>query len=278
VSPPAVASPGPPVVAAAGDISCAGDCGQDETAALVTDVVRPQAVLGLGDFQYPTATLASFRAFYDPTWGRFKAMTYPVAGGNEDLYGTGDWQAYWSTGAPVAPGPEASYSFNLGAWHVIALDSSCFRPESCDEGAWTEWLRRDLAANPARCTLAFWHLPFFTSPSAGEDGRPSLRAWYELLYAAGADVVLQAHQHFYERFAPQSPAGARDPERGIVTFTVGTGGHSHTAPTGRAPNSLALDATTFGVLQLTLRPTGYDFRFVGVPGSAFSDAGSAECH
>ena len=280
-APPAAPPPGPsgpPVVAAAGDISCAGACGQDDTAALVTDVVRPQAVLGLGDFQYPTGTLANFRAFYDPTWGRFKSITYPISGGNEDFYGTGEWLAYWSSGAPVAPGPEASYSFNLGDWHVVALNSSCFRPESCDEGAWTEWLRRDLAANPRRCTLAFWHLPYFTSPSAGEDGRPSLRAWYEVLYAAGADVVLQAHQHFYERFAPQNPSGGRDTARGIVTFTVGTGGDSHTTPTGRAANSLVLNADTFGVLQLTLRPDGYDFRFVPQAGRSFTDAGSGTCH
>jgi hypothetical protein len=276
IPPPAPA--GPPVVAAAGDISCASLCAQVQTASLITDVIRPQAVLGLGDFQYETGTLDNFRAFYDPTWGRFKSITYPINGDAEDFYGTGDWLTYWSSGAPVTPRAEASYSFNLGSWHVVALNSSCFRAESCDEAAWTTWLRRDLAANRTRCTLAYWHLPYFTSPAFGEDGRPGLKAWYDVLYAGGVDVLLQAHQHWYERFAPQNPAGGRDTARGIVTFTVGTGGRSHAVPAGRAANSVVLNADTFGVLALTLRPTGYDFRFVPVPGAAFGDAGSGTCH
>jgi hypothetical protein len=265
-------------VAAAGDISCPSLCAQVQTASLVTDVVRPQAVLGLGDFQYDFGTLDLFRAFYDPTWGRFKSITYPINGDAEDFYGTGDWLTYWSSGAPVTPRAEASYSFNVGSWHVVALNSSCFRPESCDEASWTTWLRRDLAANRTRCTLAYWHLPYFTSPSAGEDGRPGLKAWYDVLYSGGVDVLLQAHQHWYERFAPQNPTGGRDTARGITVFTVGTGGRSHAAPAGRAANSVVLNNQTFGVLALTLRPTGYDFRFVPVPGSAFSDAGTGTCH
>jgi hypothetical protein len=269
---------GPPVVAAAGDISCPSFCAQVATAGLITDVIRPQAVLGLGDFQYDSGTLDLFHAFYDPTWGRFKSITYPINGDAEDFYGTGDWLTYWSSGAPVTPRAEASYSFNVGSWHVVALNSSCFRPESCDEASWTSWLRRDLAANRTRCTLAYWHLPYFTSPTAGEDGRPGLKAWYDVLYSAGVDVLLQAHQHFYERFAPQNPTGGRDTRRGITVLTVGTGGRSHAVPSGRAPNSAVLNAATFGVLSLTLRPTGYDFRFVPVPGSTFRDAGSGTCH
>jgi hypothetical protein len=269
---------GPPVVAAAGDISCPSFCAQVATAGLITDVIRPQAVLGLGDFQYDVGTLDLFRAFYDPTWGRFKSITYPINGDGEDSYGSGDWLTYWSSGAPVTPRAEASYSFDIGSWHIVALNSSCFRPESCDEAAWTSWLRRDLAASRARCTLAYWHLPYFTSPTAGEDGRPSLKAWYDVLYSRGVDVLLQAHQHFYERFAPQNPTGGRDTRRGITTFTVGTGGRSHAVPSGRAAHSVVLNADTFGVLALTLRPTGYDFRFVPVPGSTFRDAGTGTCH
>jgi acid phosphatase type 7 len=282
--PPAPAPPPPaapaadPVVAAAGDISCAGDCGQAETAALVTDVIRPQAVLGLGDFQYDVGTPATFAAYYTPTWGRFKNITYPINGGGEDSFGTGDWLAYFNDGGPVTLRPEGSYSFNVGAWHIVALNSHCFERTTCDEATWTEWLRADLAANPTRCTLAFWHLPYFTSPTAGEDGRPSLRAWVDVLQAAGVDVLLQAHQHFYERFAPQRADGTRDDAGGITTFTVGTGGDSHTPPVGRAANSVALNADTYGVLALTLRPAGFDFRFVPEPGKTFADAGSAACH
>jgi acid phosphatase type 7 len=282
-SPPVTPPPPPapaadPVVAAAGDISCAGDCGQAETAALVTDVVRPQAVLGLGDFQYDVGTPATFAAYYTPTWGRFKNITYPINGGGEDSFGTGDWLAYFNEGGPVALQPEGSYSFNVGAWHVVALNSHCFDRASCDEAAWTQWLRADLAAHPARCTLAYWHLPYFTSPTAGDDGRPSLRAWVDVLHAAGVDVLLQAHQHLYERFAPQRPDGTRDDAGGITTFTVGTGGDSHVAPVGRAANSVALNADTYGVLALTLRPSSFDFRFVPEPGKSFADAGSAACH
>jgi acid phosphatase type 7 len=277
-APPPAPSPAPdPVVAATGDASCAGDCGQAETAALVSDVIRPQAVLGLGDFQYDVGTPATFGAYYTPTWGRFKNITYAINGGGEDSFGTGDWLAYFNDGGPVALRPEGSYSFNVGAWHIVALNSHCFERTSCDEAAWTEWLRADLAANPARCTLAYWHLPYFTSPSAGEDGRPSLRAWVDVLHAGGVDVLLQAHQHFYERFAPQRPDGTRDDAGGITTFTVGTGGASHVPAIGRAANSVALEADTYGVLALTLHPASFDFRFVPEPGKPFSDAGSAAC-
>jgi hypothetical protein len=279
-APPPVPAPpaADPVIAAAGDISCAGDCGQAETASLVTDVIRPQAVLGLGDFQYDVGTPATFAAYYTPTWGRFKSITYPISGGGEDSFGTGDWLAYFNDGGPVALQPEGSYSFNVGAWHIVALDSHCFERASCDEAAWTEWLRTDLAANPTRCTLAYWHLPYFTSPTAGEDGRPSLRAWVDVLHAAGVDVLLQAHQHLYERFAPQRGDGTRHDAGGITAFTVGTGGASHVPPIGRAANSVALEADTYGVLALTLRPAGFDFRFVPEPGKTFADAGSAACH
>jgi acid phosphatase type 7 len=235
-------------------------------------------VLGLGDFQYDVGTPATFAAYYTPTWGRFKNITYPINGGGEDSFGTGDWLAYFNDGGPVTLRPEGSYSFNVGAWHIVALNSHCFERASCDEAAWTEWLRADLAANPARCTLAYWHLPYFTSPTAGEDGRPSLRAWFDVLHAAGVDVLLQAHQHLYERFTPQRGDGRRDDAGGITTFTVGTGGASHVPPIGRAANSVALEADTYGVLALTLRPAGFDFRFVPEPGKTFADAGSAACH
>jgi hypothetical protein len=174
--------------------------------------------------------------------------------------------------------PEGSYSFNVGAWHIVALNSHCFERTSCDEAPWTQWLRSDLAANPARCTLAYWHLPYFTSPTAGEDGRPSLRAWVDVLDAAGVDVLLQAHQHLYERFAPQRPDGTRDDAGGITAFTVGTGGDSHVAPIATAPNSVALNADTYGVLALTLHPESADFRFVPEPGKTFADAGTVACH
>jgi hypothetical protein len=282
-APPVAAPPAPPpppsdpVVAAAGDVSCPSPCGQVRTAALVTDVIKPVAVLGLGDFQYPDANLGLYRDFYDPTWGRFKGITYATPG-NHDGYGTGDFLTYFNAGGPVALQPESSYSFDIGAWHVVSLDSFCFERTTCDEQAWGAWLKGDLAAHPAKCTLAFFHQPYWTTP-ASFARTTMLKPWIQLLYDAGVDVVLQAHNHDYERFAPQDPDDRPDPARGITAFVVGTGGQSNDAFSGSlAANSVVRDAATFGVLALTLHPAGYDFRFVPVPGASFTDAGSGTCH
>jgi endoglycosylceramidase len=266
------------VVAAAGDIACDGVCGQDDTARLVTGTIRPQLVLGLGDYQYERGTRAALKTGYDPYWGRFKRVTYAINGGSHDFYGTGDYLAYFNDGGPVHLRAEGSYSFEAGRWHVIALNSSCFERPTCDVAAWTGWLRRDLAAHRTACTLAYWHEPYWTTRSVHDEDR-GLRPWVELLYRAGVDVVLQGHNHLYERFAPQTPDDRRDPRRGMVAFTVGTGGRSH-YPFHGAParNSVARHTGTYGVLKLTLRPRGYGFRFVAVPGSSFTDAGSGRCH
>jgi hypothetical protein len=265
-----------PVVVAAGDVACPGVCGQDETAALI-DAINPAAVLGLGDYQYEFATPANLAAYYDPYWGRFKARTYPASGGSHDFYGTGDYLTYFNAGGPVVLQPEGSYSFDLGAWHLVALNSFCFERATCDEVAVTNWLIADLAAHPAPCTLAYFHQPYWTSPS-NHNRTLSTKPWIQVLFDAGADVVLQAHNHVYERFAPQTPDDGRDDSRGLTAFTVGTGGRSLYAFTGTAANSLVRNSDTFGVLELTLRPGGYDFRFVPEPGRAFSDSGSGSCH
>ena len=266
------------VIAAAGDVACQGVCGQDETATLVTDVIRPSAVLGLGDYQYEIGTLANLMAYYDPYWGRFKSMTYAINGGSHDYYGTGDYLTYFNAGGPRTLAPEGSYSFDLGDWHIIALDSYCFERSTCDEASWTSWLRADLEANRSRaCTLAYLHQPYWTS--SGRHARlTSLRPWIDLLYSYGVEVLLQAHQHWYERFAPQTPSDAVDTSRGIVAITVGTGGKSLDSFGSVAPNSVMRSASTFGVLRMTLRSGGYDFAFVPAPGSAFTDSGTGTCH
>jgi hypothetical protein len=266
------------VVAAAGDIACSGVCGQDDTARIVTETIKPQYVLGLGDFQYQTGTLSNLQAHYDPYWGQFKGITYPINGGSHDFYGTGDYLTYFNAGGPVQLQPEASYSFDIGSWHVVALNSYCFERSSCDLARWSAWLAQDLAAHPARCTLAYYHEPYWTSPSMhGADSQ--MRPWIQALYLAGADVVLQGHNHLYERFAPQSPDSQRDDARGIVAFTVGTGGNSHYPFEGQpAANSLVRNDSAWGVLQLVLRPDGYDFSFIPVPGQTFTDSGSGTCH
>ncbi len=277
-TPPAPPSGADPVVAAAGDISCPGVCGQPATASLITSVIRPQTVLGLGDFQYDTGTLANFRAHYDPYWGRFKAKTYAINGGSHDFYGSGDYLSYFNDGGPRILTPEGSYSFTTGTWHVIALNSYCFERSTCDPAAVTAWLRSDLAAHPAACTLAYFHEPYWTTPST-HPRDTSTRPWVQALYDAHADVLLQAHNHDYERFAPQRPDDVLDTQRGLTSFVVGTGGRSHYAFTGPpAANSVVRNDDTYGVLQLTLHRTSADFRFLPVPGKSFTDAGTVRCH
>jgi len=266
------------VVAAAGDIACPGVCGQDETANLITGVIRPQAVLGLGDYQYDSGTLSNFAAYYDPYWGVFKSKTYPINGGSHDFYGTGDYLTYFNNGGPRTLKPEGSYSFDVGAWHLIALNSYCFERSTCDPAAVTAWLKSDLAAHPNACTLAYLHEPYWTTPST-HSRDTSTRPWVQALYDAGADVLLQAHNHDYERFAPQRPDDVADPQRGLTSFVVGTGGRSHYAFSGSAAaNSVVRNDDTFGVLQLTLHATSADFRFVPEPGKSFTDSGTISCH
>lgn len=275
---PAPGSPTPLVVAAAGDIACAGVCGQDETANLVTETIKPHAVLGLGDYQYETGTTENFYRYYHPYWGRFRDRTYAINGGSHDFYGTGDYLTYFNDGGPRRLEPEASYSFDLGGWHFIALNSYCFERSSCDEAAWTEWLRRDLEAHPTGCAVAYFHQPYWTTPSR-HNRRTTVAPWVRLLHQHGVEILLQAHVHAYERFAPQNADDQRDDAGGIVAFTVGTGGKSHdTYGSTPAANSLVRNGDTFGVLELVLRADGYDFRFVPEPGRAFTDSGSGSCH
>jgi hypothetical protein len=266
-----------PVIAAAGDIACDGTCGQEATARLLAGL-RPDAVLGLGDYQYERATLPTLRAHYGPFWGRFKDRTYPINGAVHDLYGTGAYLRYFRAGGPVPLRPEASYSFDIGAWHVVALNSSCFTRPECNVAAWTNWLRRDLQRNPRACALAYFHDPYWTSPTGVHEPSDKLGPWIDVLYEHRVDVVLQGGNHDYERFAPQGPDGRYDPQRGITAFVTGTGGRSHYQFRGSAANTRARNDDTFGVLKMALHPTGYDWQFVRVPGKTFTDTGSATCH
>jgi hypothetical protein len=283
--PPAPAPSGGAVtVAAAGDIAApqtspgATSGGQWLTDDLL-DQIRPDAVLTLGDHVYDTSTLAAFSSYYTPNWGRFKSITRAINGGSHDFYGGGDYYTYF--GQNAGPAPYASYSYDIGAWHMVALNNYCSDPNvgGCGVGSrWHTWLKNDLAAHPALCTLAYWHQPYWTS---GSNHAPytAVKDYMDLLYSAGADVLLQAHNHQYERFAPMDPAGQRDDARGIQAFVVGTGGRSfygfNSTP---AANSLVRNGNTFGVLKLVLHPTGWDWQFVPVAGQTFTDSGSLSCH
>ncbi len=281
-------------VMAAGDIACdpasphfnggQGDaqfCQEQATSDLVVNA-HPDAVLALGDNQYGGGSLSKFEQSYDPTWGRFKDITYPIPG-NEDYAtpGAAGYFAYFGTLARNNPG--GYYSFNLGAWHFIALNSECSQPGvgGCGVGSPQEqWLLSDLAANRSACTLAFWHEPRFTSGKNG--AHPALQAFWDDLYAFGADIVLNGHDHIYDRFAPQNPQQQADPSRGIREFIVGTGGNNHQPHFGTLqPNNEALNNTTYGVLDLTLRQDSYDWQFLPAEhagNGTFTDNGTGTCH
>jgi acid phosphatase type 7 len=275
-----------PVVVAAGDIACdplAGSfenglgtpnrCRQQSTAALI-ERLEPHAVLVLGDLQYEDGQIWKYKRSYHPSWGRFKAISYPAPGGEEDRFGHGGYRRYW--GARARPQGSPWYSFDLGGWHIVSLDSNCPGALACDRGSPQEqWLRADLAANPAACTLAFWHEPRFSS--AGQS-TPSTEPLWQALYDARAELVLSGHAHSYEQFDPLNAAGGLDQARGIRQFVVGTGGESLRGFKTRLIGSAARNARTFGVLELTLHKRGYNWRFVPEQGKRFRDAGSASCH
>jgi hypothetical protein len=259
------------VLVGAGDIADCASPGDEATAALLDSV--PGTVFTTGDNAYRRGTAQEFARCYGPSWGRHRARTRP-APGNHDLRRARGAAYFAYFGALAGPAGRGYYSYDLGAWHVISLNSNGdMRPDSPQE----RWLRADLAATHARCVLAYWHHPRFSSGTKhGSDPRsgPLWRA----LYDAGAEVVLGGHEHSYERFAPQTPEGALDTSRGIREFVVGTGGADHYSLRAPIANSEARDAATWGVLKLTLLPGAYRWAFIPVAGRTFADSGSGRCH
>jgi len=275
------AGPAPdPVLAAAGDIACApGDepdqdsCQQVATSDLLVDG-DAWVVVTTGDNQYEDGQLSDFQRSYAASWGRVKAITRPSPG-NHDYHVAGA-RGYFAYFGPLAgPRGKGYYSFDVGGWHIISLNSNCEEIGGCDEGSPQEqWLRQDLAANPSTCTLAYWHHPRFSSGRHGNSTRSE--AFWQALHEAGADVVLNGHDHSYERFAPQDPEQRADPN-GIREFVVGSGGKSRYTFGTPEPNSQFRDGDHFGILELTLRANGYDWRFVTIGGTV-RDSGSGSCH
>jgi hypothetical protein len=277
-----------PVIAAVGDIACdpndprynGGDgtptaCRQRATSDLAVRVGY-DAVLLLGDNQYVDGTLAKYQSVFAPTWGRLGSLLRPTPGNHEYL--TPGAAGYYDYFGPAAGDRSRGYySYDLDTWHLIALNSNCAAVGGCGPGSpQLQWLAADLTAQPRACTLAYWHHPRFSSGLHNSD--VTYDAFWQTLYQAGADLVLVGHDHDYERFASQDPAGRADSRYGIRELVVGTGGAEMRQFTTIRPNSEARNAQDFGVVELRLRADGYDWRFLPVAGGTFTDSGSAACH
>ncbi len=258
----------PVVIMAAGDIAtCDGD--GDEATARLLDAL-PGTVLTLGDNAYPMGSEADFNDCYAPTWGRHKDRTHPIPGNHE--YQMDGGSGYFNYFGAAAGDPATGYySYDLGAWHIIALNSQFSGKVGTPQA---EWVKADLAAHQQLCTMAVWHVPLFGQDSAST----RMKNVYQLLYDAGAELVLNGHEHNYQRFAPQTADGVVDPDRGIREFIVGTGGRSIGGGTTAFANREAFNANAFGVLKLSLHATSFDWEFVPVAGKTYTDRGSASCH
>ncbi len=284
-------------IAAAGDIACDpspsnaakfnGGQGTDKYCHMqaVADLMLTMnldAVLPLGDNQYSDGTLYKFNNSYDLSWGQLKSITYPAVGNHEYLDpNAAGYFAYF--GAAAGDPTKGYYSFDLGAWHFIVLNSQCGQIGGCK--SWSpqgQWLIQDLATNATPCTLAYWHIPRFSSGALGN--KLHSEDFWEELYDAGADLILAGHDHFYERFAPMDPNGELDTSTGIRSFVVGTGGKSLEGGSIVQPNSEVRNAKTYGVLKLTLHPTSYDWEFEAdptqnlPPNEKLEDSGTGQCH
>ncbi len=259
-----------PVLIGAGDIAYCSNSNDSKTAALVQS--SGGIPFTLGDNAYGEGTAEQYEDCYDPTWGTFADHTHPVVGDNE--YDTPDAEPYYDYfGSAAGDSDEGWYSYDVGAWHIVALNSNCGEIGGCSRGSRQEqWLRADLAAANATCIAAMWHQPRFSSSSSNT----GTKALWEALEDFGGDIVLSGHHHNYERFAPQDADGHLDPD-GIRQFVVGTGGRSLASFGTTQPNSEVRNNKTYGVLKLTLHPDGYDFAFVPVSGSSFTDSGHAGC-
>lgn len=289
---------GDPVIAAAGDIACdpgsesfndgqgnAFSCRQQYTSDLLVDADLA-AVLPLGDVQYECGGYQAFLQSYDLSWGRVKDISRPVVGNHEYLTSGGGTDCtdanagaagyFEYFGSAAGEQSKGYYSYNIGDWHLIALNSNCEDAGGCFIGSpQYKWLQTDLVAHRSLCTLVYWHIPLFSS---GGRTAENTRSFWELLYHHDVELVLSGHDHIYERFAPQTHDGRLDPARGIRQFVVGTGGSNLTEIEFIAPNSEVRNNDTYGILKVTLHPTSYDWEFVPEAGKTFTDKGTDECH
>jgi acid phosphatase type 7 len=268
----------PVLVGAGGIASCSSDSGDEATADLIEDM--PGAtVFTAGDNAYEKGTASQFAKCYDKSWGKFKDRTHPAIGNHD--YATDSGGPYYSYfGDAAGEAGQGWYSYDLGAWHIIVLNSNCGNSKCLRGSAQEKWLKADLAASQARCTAAVIHHPRFSSDNVpGEGSQKQVAPLWDDLYAAGAELVISGHSRVYERFAPLTPAGKADPDYGLTLINVGTGGRGHANFISKpVANSVERERGTFGVLKLTLHAESYDFAFVPVKGRTYNDSGSRSCH
>lgn len=268
-------APGPnetAVLVGAGDIAVCGAGGSMATGKLLDG--QAGTVFVAGDIAYPDGTAEQFRTCYEPAWGRHKDRTRPAPGNHE--YGSPGAAPYFAYfGANAGPSGLGYYTYRKGAWQVFSLNSNT----DVDRRTQIDWLTRELAAPGAPlCTIAYFHHPMFSSgPHGLVPPMPVVTDFWRVLFAAGADVVISSHDHFYERFAPQSPDGALDSQYGVRQFTVGTGGAPLTRPVRIIANSETA-ISMFGVLRLTLGSQSYRWEFLSSEGGTVLDSGTGECH
>lgn len=259
----------------AGDIADCNASADSATARLLGRI--PGTVFTLGDNAYPRGTAADFKNCYGPTWGKYKKRTRP-APGNHDYYTAGAKPYFDYFGRRAGRPSQGYYSYDRGTWHIVALNSNCDKVGGCGlRSPQGRWLRSNLANHPSRCTLAYFHHPLYSSAKGVPT--PQVKPFYRMLYDRGADVILSGHAHRYERYAPMTPGGARDPENGIRQFIVGTGGEpggSESYPTSAPLQVMKTD--TPGVLKLDLGVDSYTWKFVPIAGKTFSDSGTDQCH
>jgi len=286
------------ILIGAGDIEKCGGDGAKQTAEEIEEIIEhltgapdtlgapdtqgtPEGVgvVGIftaGDNSNDSGTLDEYKCF-EPDWGRFKERIHPAVGNHD--YFTPLAEGYYNYfGAAAGDPTKGYYSFNLGAWHIVMLNSNCDQVGGCNAGSPQEsWLEADLATYPARCTLAVWHEPLFIS---GDDNATFMRSFWQDLYDADAEIVVSGHQHQYERFAPQDTNGNLDLARGLREFVVGTGGGilELSVTTGIRRNSKILISQELGVIEFTLHPTSYEWQFIPVDPHAKADAGQGDCH
>jgi acid phosphatase type 7 len=272
-------------VAAVGDIHPPSRSAN--SAATGVEAAKSDVILSIGDHQYQSGTPAEFRAGWDTDrWALNLPKMYPVLAPTHDDDWRDSYPLRYFNGAgprhlrvPVTLRPHQSYSFTRGGWHFMAIDDACYRDTAhCSTAALEAWVRADLAAHRGGCTIAYWHEPYWTSPTRTHGRELAMRTITQALYAAGVELVLNGHQHGYERFAPQRPDGVRDDARGIRSFIVGTGGIGFYPWTGTARNSVTKQTGTYGVLNLTLRAGSYGWRFQPTSGGTYTDAGAGTCH